>query len=78
MKKYTLMLSVLFATILFIGCGNTDGKMPRQTGNASSEAASGLDAAHHVMFDVARDAFDNGIDKDPNCVTCYLNKAHVE
>ena len=78
MKKYTLMLSVLFATILFIGCGNTDGDMPRQTGNASSEAASGLDAAHHVMFDVARDAFDNGIDKDANCVTCYLNKAHVE
>ena len=26
MKKYTLMLSVLFATILFIGCGNTTVK----------------------------------------------------
>ena len=78
MKKYTLILSVLFTTILFIGCGNTDGEMPRQTGNASSEAASGLDAAHHVMFDVARNEFDKGIDRDPNCVTCYLNKAHVE
>ena len=78
MKKYTLMLSVLFTTILFIGCGNTDGKMPRQVGNASSEAAAGLDALHHLMFDVARAEFDKGIDKDPNCVTCYLNKAHAE
>ncbi len=63
MKKYTLMLSVLFATMLFISCGSTDGEMPRQTGNASSEAASGLDAAHHVMFDVSRDEFDKGINQ---------------
>jgi tetratricopeptide (TPR) repeat protein len=52
--------------------------MARQTGEASREAAAGLDAAHHVMFDVARAEFDKGIDKDPNCVTCYLNKAHAE
>ena len=60
------------------GCNNSDGEMSRQVGDASKEAAAGLDAAHHVMFDLARAEFDKGIDKDPNCVTCYLNKAHVE
>ena len=78
MKKYTLILSAIFTAILFISCGNSDGEMPRQTGDASKEASAGLDAGHHVMFDVARAEFDKGINKDPNCVTCYLNKAHVE
>ena len=78
MKKYNLMLSVFFTAMLFIGCNKSDGEMSRQVGDASKEAAAGLDAAHHVMFDLARAEFDKGIDKDPNCVTCYLNKAHVE
>ena len=73
------MLSVFFTTMLFISCNNSDGEMSRQVGEASNEAAAGLDALHHhVMFDVARAEFDKGIDKDPNCVTCYLNKAHAE
>ena len=78
MKNKTLMFSLLITASLFIGCNNTNGEMARQTGDASKEAAAGLDAAHHVMFDVARAEFDKGIDKDPNCVTCYLNKAHAE
>ena len=53
-------------------------KCQGKTGEASKEAAAGLDAAHHVMFELARAEFEKGIDKDPNCVTCYLNKAHVE
>ena len=51
MKKYNLMLSVFFTAMLFIGCNNSDGEMSRQVGDASKEAAAGLDAAHHVMFD---------------------------
>jgi|TARA_B100001094_G_scaffold70069_1_gene66574 tetratricopeptide (TPR) repeat protein len=78
MKNRTLIFSLLITASLFIGCNNSDGEMARQTGEASREAAAGLDAAHHVMFDVARAEFDKGIDKDPNCVTCYLNKAHAE
>ena len=78
MKNRTLIFSLLITASLFIGCNNSDGEMARQTGEASREAAAGLDAAHHVMFDVARAEFDKGIDKDPNCVRCYLNKAHAE
>jgi tetratricopeptide (TPR) repeat protein len=78
MKNRTLIFSLLITASLFIGCNNSDGEMARQTGEAPREAAAGLDAAHHVMFDVARAEFDKGIDKDPNCVTCYLNKAHAE
>ena len=78
MKNRTLIFSLLITASLFIGCNNSDGEMARQTGEASREAAAGLDAAHHVMFDIARAEFDKGIDKDPNCVTCYLNKAHAE
>ena len=29
-------------------------------------------------LDLARDKFDEGIAKDPNCVSCYLNRGHVE
>ena len=78
MKNRTLIFSLLITASLFIGCNNSSGEMSRQTGEASKEAAAGLNAAHHVMFDVARAEFDKGIDKDPNCVTCYLNKAHAE
>ena len=78
MKNRILIFSLLITASLFIGCNNSSGEMSRQVGEASKEAAAGLDAAHHVMFDVARAEFDKGIDKDPNCVTCYLNKAHVE
>ena len=78
MKNRTLIFSLLITASLFIGCNNSSGEMSRQAGEASKEAAAGLNAAHHVMFDVARAEFDKGIDKDPNCVTCYLNKAHAE
>ena len=81
MKKYTSILIVFLFSISImqvVGCASSEGEMSRQTGDASKEAAAGLDAAHHVMFELARAEFDKGIDKDPNCVTCYLNKAHVE
>ena len=80
MKKYTSILIVFLFSISImqvVGCASSEGEMSRQTGDASKEAAAGLDAAHHVMFELARAEFDKGIDKDPNCVTCYLNKAHV-
>tara|TARA_Y100000389_G_scaffold53333_1_gene49203 strand:- start:7560 stop:9038 length:1479 start_codon:yes stop_codon:yes gene_type:complete len=77
MKKYT-QIALLTLIVFLASCTNTTGEMSRQTGDAAKEAALGLDAAHHVMFDVARSQFDKGIDKDPNCVTCYLNKGHAE
>ena len=81
MKKYMSILAVFLFSISImqvVSCASSEGEMSRQTGEASKEAAAGLDAAHHVMFELARAEFEKGIDKDPNCVTCYLNKAHVE
>jgi len=76
MKKYLLFL---IASIMFIvSCDTSDGMMPRQTGDASSEVEEGLYLAHNVMWDLARDKFDEGIAKDPSCVSCYLNRGHVE
>ena len=78
MKKYSFIPIVVLLAMLFVGCGTSDGKLPRQTGDASSEVEEGLYLAHNVMWDLARDKFDEGIAKDPNCVSCYLNKGHVE
>ncbi|MEE3241595.1 MAG: hypothetical protein VX207_00750, partial [Candidatus Neomarinimicrobiota bacterium] len=78
MKKYSFIPIVVLLAMLFVGCGTSDGKLPRQTGDASSEVEEGLYLAHNVMWDLARDKFDEGIAKDPNCISCYLNKGHVE
>ncbi len=78
MKKYSFISIVVLLAMLFVGCGTSDGTLPRQTGDASSEVEEGLYLAHNVMWDLARDKFDEGIAKDPNCVSCYLNKGHVE
>ena len=78
MKKYSFISIVALLAMLFVSCGTSDGKLPRQTGDASSEVEEGLYLAHNVMWDLARDKFDEGIAKDPNCVSCYLNKGHVE
>ena len=78
MKKYSFISIVALLTMLFVGCGTSDGKLPRQTGDASSEVEEGLYLAHNVMWDLARDKFEEGIAKDSNCVSCYLNKGHVE
>ena len=78
MKKYSFISIVALLAMLFVGCGTSDGKLPRQTGDASSEVEEGLYLAHNVMWDLARDKFEEGIAKDANCVSCYLNKGHVE
>ena len=78
MKKYSFISIVALLAMLFVGCGTSDGKLPRQTGDASSEVEEGLYLAHNVMWDLARDKFEEGIAKDSNCVSCYLNKGHVE
>ncbi|MEE3302034.1 MAG: hypothetical protein VX176_03090, partial [Candidatus Neomarinimicrobiota bacterium] len=78
MKKYSFIPIVVLLAMFFVGCGTSDGKLPRQTGDASSEVEEGLYLAHNVMWDLARDKFDEGIAKDPNCISCYLNKGHVE
>ena len=72
MKKYTLFLITLIMFV--VSCGTSDGMMPRQTGDAASEVEEGLYLAHNVMWDLARDKFDEGIAKDPNCISCYLNR----
>ena len=47
--------------------------MPRQAGQASNELMDGLEAMHHVRFAEARALFLEGIKKDSNCASCYLN-----
>ncbi len=78
MKKYTLFSFIIISIMFVVSCGTSDGMMPRQTGDAVSEVEEGLYLAHNVMWDLARDKFDEGIAKDPNCVSCYLNRGHVE
>ena len=78
MKKYTLFSFLIMSIIFVVSCGTSDGMMPRQTGDAASEVEEGLYLAHNVMWDLARDKFDEGIAKDPNCISCYLNRGHVE
>ena len=78
MRKYSLFSFLMLLIMLVVSCGSSDGMLPRQTGDAASEVEEGLYLAHNVMWDLARDKFDEGIAKDPNCVSCYLNKGHVE
>lgn len=52
--------------------------MPRQAGQASNELMNGLEAMHHVRFAEARALFLEGIEKDPNCASCYLNLGNAE
>tara|TARA_B100001146_G_scaffold206250_1_gene200757 strand:+ start:3955 stop:5448 length:1494 start_codon:yes stop_codon:yes gene_type:complete len=78
MKKYSFISIIVFLAMFFVSCGTSDGKLSRQTGTAGDEVEAGLYLAHNVMWDLARDKFDEGIAKDPNCVSCYLNKGHVE
>ena len=73
MKRILILLS-----FLAISCQSNSGEMPRQAGQASSELMNGLEAMHHVRFAEARALFLEGIEKDPNCASCYLNLGNAE
>jgi tetratricopeptide (TPR) repeat protein len=73
MKKILILLS-----FLAISCQSNSGEMSRQAGQASNELMNGLEAMHHVRFAEARALFLEGIEKDPNCASCYLNLGYAE
>ena len=73
MKRILILLS-----FLAISCQSNSGEMPRQAGQASNELMNGLEAMHHVRFSEARAMFLEGIEKDPNCASCYLNLGNAE
>jgi hypothetical protein len=73
MKRILILLS-----FLAISCQSNSGEMPRQAGQASDELMNGLEAMHHVRFVEARAMFLEGIKKDPNCASCYLNLGNAE
>ena len=73
MKRILILLS-----FLAISCQSNSGEMTRQAGQASSELMNGLEAMHHVRFAEARALFLEGIKKDPNCASCYLNLGNAE
>ena len=73
MKKILIVLS-----FIIISCQSNSGEMPRQSGLASSELMNGLEAMHNVRFAEARASFLEGIQKDPNCASCYLYLGHAE
>ena len=73
MKRILILLS-----FLAISCQSNSGEMPRQAGQASNELMNGLEAMHHVRFAEARAMFLEGIKKDPNCASCYLNLGNAE
>ena len=73
MKRILILLS-----FLAISCQSNSGGMPRQAGQASNELMNGLEAMHHVRFEEARELFKEGIKKDPNCASCYLNLGNAE
>ena len=73
MKRILILLS-----FLAISCQSNSGEMPRQAGQASNELMNGLEAMHHVRFAEARALFLEGIEKDPNCASCYLNLGYAE
>jgi len=73
MKRALILLS-----FLAISCQSNSGEMPRQAGQASNELMNGLEAMHHVRFEEAREFFKEGIKKDPNCASCYLNLGNAE
>ena len=69
---------MLFLSLIAVGCQSNSGEMPRQAGQASSELMNGLEAMHHVRFEEARELFKEGIKKDANCASCYLNLGNAE
>ena len=69
---------ILFLSLIAVGCQSNSGEMPRQAGQASNELMNGLEAMHHVRFEEARELFKEGIKKDPNCASCYLNLGNAE
>ena len=73
MKRILILLS-----FLAISCQSNSGEMSRQAGQASNELMNGLEAMHHVRFAEARALFKEGIEKDPNCASCYLNLGNAE
>ena len=73
MKRILILLS-----FLAISCQSNSGEMSRQAGQASNELMNGLEAMHHVRFAEARALFLEGIDKDSNCASCYLNLGNAE
>ena len=73
MKRILIVLS-----FIAISCQSNSGEMPRQSGQASNELMNGLEAMHHVRFAEARALFLDGIKKDPNCASCYLNLGNAE
>ena len=73
MKRILILLS-----FLAISCQSNSDEMPRQSGQASNELMDGLEAMHHVRFAEARALFLEGIEKDPNCASCYLNLGNAE
>jgi len=73
MKRILLLLS-----FIAISCQSNSGEMPRQAGQASNELMNGLEAMHHVRFEEAREFFKEGIKKDSNCASCYLNLGNAE
>ena len=73
MKRILILLS-----FLAISCQSNSGEMSRQAGQASNELMNGLEAMHHVRFAEARALFLKGIEKDPNCASCYLNLGNAE
>ena len=73
MKKILILLS-----FIAISCQSNSGEMSRQAGQASNELMNGLEAMHHVRFAEARALFLDGIEKDPNCASCYLNLGNAE
>ena len=73
MKRILILLS-----FLAISCQSNSGEMSRQAGQASNELMNGLEAMHHVRFEEARAMFLEGIKKDPNCASCYLNLGNAE
>ena len=73
MKRILILLS-----FLAISCQSNSGEMSRQAGQASNELMNGLEAMHQVRFAEARALFLEGIKKDPNCASCYLNLGNAE
>ena len=69
---------IIFLSLIAVGCQSNSGEMPRQAGQASNELMNGLEAMHHVRFEEAREFFKEGIKKDANCASCYLNLGNAE
>ena len=71
MKRILILLS-----FLAISCQSNSGEMSRQAGQASNELMNGLEAM--IMYFLKQALFLEGIEKDPNCASCYLNLGNAE